>query len=98
MNTISIDRNALNSLFDNQKKLDDLFDSIFDEDNFFISNVAVSAQAVYSYPELKIKNTFTYDNNKVIESFCAFKHHPCYYVLPITIELTAIYWLMTYLL
>jgi hypothetical protein len=42
MYAATIDRHALNGLFDNQKKLDDLFDSIFDDDNYFISSTSSS--------------------------------------------------------
>jgi len=34
MTAAAIDVNILNDLFDNQKKLDDVFDSLFDDDSF----------------------------------------------------------------
>ena len=98
MNAITLDRNALNGLFENQKKLDDLFDSIFDDDNFFISSSPVSVQTVTSRPELKIEHPPTYDRSKIIESLDKIKHHPLFFVLPITLELTVFYWVMTHLL
>ena len=98
MNAITLDRNALNGLFENQKKLDDLFDSIFDDDNFFISSAPASVQAAIRHPELKVEHPLAYDRSKVIESLYTIKHHPLFFVLPITLELSVFYWVMTHLL
>ncbi|MDT4288457.1 hypothetical protein RO575_02690 [Methylomonas sp. MO1] len=94
MNAITLDRNALNGLFENQKKLDDLFDSIFDDDNFFISSAPASVPSAIRYPE----HSPSYDRSKVIESLYTIKHHPMFFVLPITLELSVFYWVVTHLL
>ncbi len=39
MTTAALDLDALNNLLDNQKKLDDVFSSIFDDDNFLSSSI-----------------------------------------------------------
>jgi len=91
MNAIALDRNALNGLFDNQKKLDDLFDSIFDDDNFYISSTPVSVQSVARNPEFKAERPVAYRGHPVIESLDAMKHHPYFFLLPVTLELTVIY-------
>ncbi|OQW67950.1 MAG: hypothetical protein BVN35_20145 [Proteobacteria bacterium ST_bin11] len=99
MNAINLDRNALNGLFENQKKLDDLFDSIFDDDNFFISSAPASVQTPIHHPELKVEHPPpAYDRSKVIESLYTIKHHPLFFVLPITLELSVFYWVVTHLL
>jgi len=98
MNAITLDRNALNGLFENQKKLDDLFDSIFDDDNFFISSAPAPAQSAIRYPESKVEHPLEYERSKVIESLYTIKHHPLSFVLPIALELTVFYWVITHLL
>lgn len=98
MNAIALDRNALNGLFDNQKKLDDLFDSIFDDDNFYISSTPVSVQSVARSPEFKVERSVAYKSSSLIKSVDAMKQHPYFFVLPILLELTVIYWLITHLL
>ncbi|AMK76886.1 MULTISPECIES: hypothetical protein [Methylomonas] len=55
MNTLTLDGTALNGLFENQKKLDDLFDAIFDGDNFFISSSPAPMQSVHRNPEIKVR-------------------------------------------
>ena len=42
MTTAAIDLNALNDLFENQNKLDDVFNSIFDDDSFVSSSLSSS--------------------------------------------------------
>ena len=45
MTTVAVDLDVLNELFDNQKKLDDVFDSMFDEDPFSGSSTSFSDHA-----------------------------------------------------
>jgi hypothetical protein len=97
MNAITLDRNALNGLFENQKKLDDLFDSIFDDDNFFISSTPSSAQAATCHLEFKkVEIPRAYNGRKGMEPLYAIKHHPFFFVVPITLELTVIYFVVTH--
>ncbi len=97
MNTITLDRNALNGLFDNQKKLDDLFDSIFDDDNYFISSATSSAQSG-RYPEFNVESQFSAGGGAVLNSLNAMKHNTFFYIVPIALEMAVIYLVMTHLL
>lgn len=98
MYTAAIDRNALNGLFDNQKKLDDLFDSIFDDDNYFIGSVS-SSQSENLYPASGIGRSFTPKQSRMKESLLTIKEQcPYFFVLPIVLEIAAIYFVVTNLL
>jgi hypothetical protein len=98
MYTAAIDRNTLNGLFDNQKKLDDLFESIFDDDNYFISSVS-SSQSENLYATSAASRSFTPKQSRIKESLLTIKEQsPYFFVLPIIIELTAIYFVVTNLL
>ncbi len=94
MLSAAIDRNTLNSLFDNQKKLDDLFDSIFDDENYFISSVsAAPAEKRPSYydakPAFAPKRSGLADSLETLKSQC-----PYFFMLPIVLEIAAIYFIV----
>jgi len=95
MNTITLDRNALNGLFDNQRKLDDLFDSIFDDDNYFISSAPASVQSNTRYPDFNAETQFSHGARKALESLNEIKHGSFFYVVPIVLEIAVIYLVMT---
>jgi len=97
MNTIAIDSHALNSLFDNQKKLDELFDSIFDDNSFFI-NSAPSSQTVSRKSTIDVESSDAYDSGSVKKSVLGIKHNPLFYVLPIVLEIALFYLALTNLL
>lgn len=96
MNTIAIDRNTINDLLDNQKKLDELFDSIFDDDNYLIRDSSASSQTDKHYPKFDDeKSPWSYEGDSVKESQLAVrKHNPYYFVLPIALEIAAIYYVV----
>lgn len=95
MYAATIDRHALNGLFDNQKKLDDLFDSIFDDDNYFIS----SASSSQSYSAPKVTRSFTPKPSPVRDSLLRVKEQtPYFFMLPIVLEIAAIYFVVGQLL
>jgi hypothetical protein len=98
MYAATIDRNALNGLFDNQKKLDDLFDSIFDDDNYFISSASSSpSESLYTAPSMTRK--FIPKPSPVRDSLLAVKEqYPYFFMLPIVLEITAIYFVAANLL
>jgi len=97
MNTIAIDSHALNNLFDNQKKLDELFDSIFDDNSFFI-NSAPSSQTVSLKSSVDIERQIPYGSGNVKESLLEIKHNPYFYALPIVLEIALFYLAVTHLL
>jgi hypothetical protein len=97
MYAATIDRHALNGLFDNQKKLDDLFDSIFDDDNYFISSTSSSqSESLYSMPSRAHK--FTPKPSPVKDSLLRVKENsPYVFMLPIVLEIAAIYFVVSHL-
>jgi len=91
MSAVAIDRNALNGLFDNQRKLDDLFDSIFDDDNYFINSVSSSPTENF-YVASSATRSITAEQSRVRESVLTIKEQcPYFFVLPIVLEIAAIY-------
>ncbi|AEG02601.1 hypothetical protein [Methylomonas methanica] len=95
MSATTIDRNALNGLFDNQRKLDDLFDSIFDDDNYFISSVSPSPSRNRCATS-SADGSFTQKQNKVKESLLTIKEQsPYFFMLPIVLEIAVIYFVVT---
>ena len=90
MNTVVIDRNTLNSLFENQKRLDDLFDTIFDDENYFISSSSYSSSSESSQPSRTAEKRHSHAG-KVKESILAIQRNRLYYVLPIVLEVAIIY-------
>lgn len=100
MNSVSIDINTLNDLFDNQKKMDELFDSIFDDDNYFVdSSSSSSSKTVSSYSSYDEESPISYGNDSVKESHLAIRiQNPYYFILPVVLEIGAIYWIAANLL
>jgi hypothetical protein len=97
MNTIAIDSHALNNLFDNQKKLDELFDSIFDDNSFFI-NSAPPSQTVSRKLTVDIERQISYGSGNNKESLLGIKHNTLFYALPIVLEIAVFYLALTHLL
>ena len=98
MYAATIDRNALNGLFDNQKKLDDLFDSIFDDDNYFISSASPS-QSGHPYSSAKVTRSFTSKPTPVRDALLKVKEQSPYaFMLPIVLEIAVMYFVVTHLL
>lgn len=100
MNTTAIDASALNSLFDKQKKLDDIFSSMFEEDEFnFINNsVSNNDQVIESSSWDDDKSPYNEDlsinsRNDTLEQK---KQSIIHIVLPLVLEITAIYYALSY--
>jgi len=95
MTAAAIDVDTLNNLFDNQKKLDDIFNSIFDnEDTFMSSSVSSNNQSQHSVQassqDVFYQEEFTleFDN----EVYVPQKRNVIYMVLPVVLEVAAIYY------
>lgn len=98
MSAAVIDSNVLNSLFENQNKLDDLFDSIFDDDNYFICSVS-SSQSESHCSAHNASRSFTPKPSRVRESLLTIKEQcPHFFMLPIVLEVAAIYFVVSNLL
>lgn len=100
MNSTTIDASALNSLFDKQKKLDDIFSSMFEEDEFnFINNsVSNNDQVIESSSWDDDKSPYNEDlsinsRNDTLEQK---KQSITHIVLPLVLEITAIYYALSY--
>ncbi len=97
MSAATIDTNVLNSLFDNQKRLDDVFDSIFNDDCFIISGYSAPSENPSSTSNTS--RSYTPKQSSVRTSLLTIKErHPYFFMLPIVLELVAIYLVMTHLL
>ncbi|MBS3954275.1 MAG: hypothetical protein KGZ88_15110 [Methylomicrobium sp.] len=98
MNTAAIDRETLDLLFHNQNKLDKLFDSVFDDEKYFIDFSAPSSQSVSmanNYAAFDPDSSFSYENSHIKDTFLAIKSMPLHYLLLIAFEFGSIYWLLT---
>ncbi len=100
MTTASIDSDALNALFDNQNKLDDIFSSIFDEDTFY-SNNSSSSNDYQSGSSTLIESedynpysdyTFNAEDNFFVEK----KSSITRIVMPVLLEIAIIYYGIIY--
>ena len=91
MNTVAINNNMLNGLFDNQQKLDELFDSIFDDDNYSIDSSSSTFQAESRHSASDVASQFSYGDDNINKSPLAIIHNPFCYILLIMIEAAVIY-------
>jgi len=90
---IVIDVNALNDLLENQKKLDDVFDSMFDEDPFLDSSPALSINSnsdTYS----RENEDFSWANNE--KPTDQERQSIVYVVMPIVLEIAVLYYGIMY--
>jgi len=89
MTTASIDIDTLDKLFDNQKKLDDIFDSIFDDDSLssFVTSdeplIETSSKDLYSEKALLSYHEETQKKRNIV-----------HLILPVVIEIAVIYYAM----
>ncbi len=100
MTTATIDIDSLNKLFDNQKRLDDIFDSVFDEDPFLssatpFSDYAKKQEKSYNQTasEYSQNNDILYGTGKT--ALAQRMLNMAYFVLP-AIELAGIYYGISY--
>jgi hypothetical protein len=98
MSAAAIDTTVLNSLFDNQKRLDDMFDSVFDDNNYLISSVC-STLSELNCSSYNAERSHTPKPSPVRDSLLTIKEqYPYFFMLPIVLEIAAIYILVTQLL
>mgnify|MGYP000565371958 CR=1 FL=1 len=91
MITAAIDTNILNDLLDNQKKLDDVFDSIFDEDPFLDSSPTSAEYAVFDDNEYASFNDSDKADVRSKQSIVTF-------ILSVVLEIAVLYYGITFLL
>ncbi len=98
MSAAAIDTTVLNSLFDNQKRLNDMFDSIFDDNNYLISSVC-STLSEHHCSSYNADRSHTLKPSPVSDSLLTSKEQYNYFfMLPIGLEIAAIYVVVTQLL
>ncbi len=93
MTTAAIDIDTLNNLFDNQKKLDDIFNSMFDNDDTLIGgSVSHKAQTVELDAQVYSEITLNFDNNLYEPQ----KRNIVYLIFPVVLEIAALYYGIAY--
>ncbi|MBE0468554.1 MAG: hypothetical protein IBX55_03495 [Methyloprofundus sp.] len=93
MTASAIDLDVLNELFDNQKKLDDIFGSLFDDDSFL---------SVSSYDEPTLRSSeqkssqISYSTDDYADEFTHGSRSIFSLVMPIAMEIAVIYYGIMY--
>lgn len=96
MSTAAIDTHVLNSLFDNQQRLEDVFNSIFDDDSYFIGSDYSTAAGTASSADAPSRSCPS-KPNRVSDSWQTFnKRYHRFYLLPVVLEIAAIYWIVAH--
>jgi len=105
----TIDIDTLNNLFDNQKKLDDIFSSVFDDDSFFVSSSAPIEKVSDSKDQKAAQDSssndssssndwsnddWSYKNDDVY--FVQEKRSIIYLIFPVMLEIAALYYGIMY--
>lgn len=91
MTAAAIDSDTLNILFDNQKKLDDIFDSMFDEDLLLNSSTSFNDKA--SGNDQKISHYSEELSFKPDDEFFLKKEtNAIAFVMPVVMEIVVIYY------
>lgn len=86
MTSATIDLDTLNDLFENQKKLDDILSSFFDDDSALsttLSNEQKSTNNLYSNDDFSFNPT----DKTTVKT----KQNIVYFVLPVVFEIAALY-------
>lgn len=100
MTTVSIDVDVLDNLFENQKKLDDIFDSMFDDDFSASSSISLNNKPTANKRESTSHTdmysddfwaTSTDDNTNVQQ-----KTNLASFLIPMVLEIAAIYYGIVY--
>ncbi len=103
MTTVALDLDALNELFDNQKKLDDVLNSMFDEEPIFGNYNPPSEHKRKSTPNHKtrqhINDTYASEDlsfNANDKPFVLKNRSMLYIIVPLVAEVAAIYYGFVY--
>lgn len=95
MTAATLDLDTLDKLFDNQKKLDDIFSSIFDDGSLDSSPMSFDdggleslSEEIYSYDDL----SYTAEDT----TFVPEKRSIAHIIMPVVLEIAAIYYGIVY--
>jgi len=99
MSLAKIDLAALNDLLDNQKKLDDIFDSAFDEDPLLstpdpLSELTLATSHQENNGDYYSDEFWSADSNK--NNIIQTKRSVAYLILPVVLEIAALYYGIIY--
>ncbi|NOQ17178.1 MAG: hypothetical protein GQ581_08975 [Methyloprofundus sp.] len=89
MTTAAIDLDMLNELLDNQKKLDDIFSSAFDDDSFLSSPMSPNKHELGKTGQ---KGSPSVQYNTETSVLTQQSRNTTYLVLPVLLEIAVIYY------
>jgi len=93
MTVSTIDLNALNELLDNQKKLDAIFNSAFDDDSFLDSAMSINNQG---YSKSSHKNSMRAGHTEA-DVLVQKSRSAAHIIMPVLLEIAVIYYcIMTF--
>lgn len=93
MNPVAIDLDTLDDLFAKQKKMDELFDSLFNNDNYFIASSSSSSEVENRTFTFEEEDRTSDGEGDSIGSRLKRKIHiPYRLILAVSLEIGAIYW------
>ena len=99
MTTAAIDLDALNELFENQNKIDDVFSSIFDEDFFLSSSKSSNDHALGSSGQNGSQDLNSNEDlsfNAEDKIFVQKKRSVTNFVMPVVVEIVVVYYCIMY--
>ena len=99
MTTATIDLDTLNDLFENQKKLDDIFSSIFDDDSFLSNSISLNDQPLGSSGQKSSQDLHSNEDlsfKAEDKTFVQKKRSITHLIMPVVIEIAVIYYGMMY--
>ncbi len=94
MTAATIDLDTLNNLFDNQKKLDDIFDLMFDEDLLINSSTSFNDKALGNAQEVGHYSEELSFNPEEDDFFVQKKRSAIGFVMPVVMEIAAMYYII----
>ncbi len=100
MTATAIDVDALNSLFDKQKKLDDIFSSMFEDEGSLFNNSTSNNEQSFKSNSWEDDQGFHFDEDLSFdhrdETLVDKKKNIIYLALPLALEIAAIYFGISY--
>ena len=99
MTSAAVDLDALNELFENQNKLDDIFNSIFDEDSFLSSSMLSNDHELESRDQKGSQDLNSNEDlsfNAEDRTFVQIKKSITYFIMPVVVEIVAVSYYIIY--
>jgi len=94
----AIDLDMLNELFENQKRLDDMFSSIFDDEDPFLTSTKSNSQETTEdrYQKIRSKENLLLNANTKGGFFTQKNRYITHFIMPLLIEIIIIYYSIMY--